>query len=100
ALLAYSAPAHAQAGASDPGMVDQVVVTGAATRTSAVTGLDLSLKETPQSVSVIGQRRIADFALTDVNQLLAQAPGVNVEQVETDRTYYNARGFDITNFQV
>jgi outer membrane receptor for ferric coprogen and ferric-rhodotorulic acid len=26
--------------------------------------------------------------------------GVNVEKVETDRTYYNSRGFDITNFQV
>ena len=25
---------------------------------------------------------------------------VNVERIETDRTYYTARGFDITNFQV
>ncbi|MCT6980900.1 TonB-dependent receptor plug domain-containing protein, partial [Salmonella enterica subsp. enterica serovar Oranienburg] len=26
--------------------------------------------------------------------------GVNVERVETDRTYYSARGFDVTNFLV
>jgi outer membrane receptor for ferric coprogen and ferric-rhodotorulic acid len=26
--------------------------------------------------------------------------GINVEKVETDRTYFNSRGFDITNFQV
>ncbi|PHY21812.1 TonB-dependent siderophore receptor [Caulobacter sp. BP25] len=80
--------------------VDRVVITGARTRTSAVTGLDMSLRETPQSVTLVNQERIRDFALTDVNQLLAQVTGVNVEKVETDRTYYNSRGFDITNFQV
>ncbi|MGH1560084.1 TonB-dependent receptor plug domain-containing protein [Caulobacter segnis] len=60
----------------------------------------MSLRETPQSVSIINQDRIKDFALTDVNQLLAQVTGVNVEKVETDCTYYNSRGFDITNFQI
>jgi len=86
--------------AADSNQVEGVVITGARTRTSAVTGLDMSLRETPQSVSIINQDRIKDFALTDVNQLLAQVTGVNVEKVETDRTYYNARGFDITNFQI
>lgn len=80
--------------------VEGVLITGARTRTSAVTGLDMSLRETPQSVTLVGQQRIKDFALTDVNQLLAQVTGINVEKVETDRTYYNSRGFDITNFQV
>lgn len=85
--------------AAEANQVDRVVITGARTRTSAVTGLDMSLRETPQSVTIINQDRIRDFALTDVNQLLAQVTGVNVEKVETDRTYYNSRGFDITNFQ-
>jgi outer membrane receptor for ferric coprogen and ferric-rhodotorulic acid len=93
-----------EAGAAETGadgnQVEGVVITGARTRTSAVTGLDMSLRETPQSVSIVNQDRIKDFALTDVNQLLAQVTGINVEKVETDRTYYNARGFDITNFQV
>ena len=87
--------------ADDAGaQVDGVVVTGARTRTSAVTGLDMSLKETPQSVTIVDQDRIRAFGLTSVNDLLAQVTGVNVEKVETDRTYYNSRGFDITNFQV
>ncbi|KQY35574.1 TonB-dependent receptor [Caulobacter sp. Root487D2Y] len=80
--------------------VDGLVVTGARTRTSAVTGLDMSLRETPQSVTILDQARIRDFGLTSVHDLLAQVTGVNVEKVETDRTYYNSRGFDITNFQV
>ncbi|HWT50829.1 MAG TPA: TonB-dependent siderophore receptor, partial [Caulobacter sp.] len=90
----------APAAGADSQVVEGVVITGARTRTSAVTGLDMSLRETPQSVTLVGQERIKAFALTDVNQLLAQVTGVNVEKVETDRTYYNSRGFDITNFQV
>lgn len=69
-------------------------------KSDGATGLALSLKDTPQSVTVIERRQIEDFALTNVNQLLNQAVGVNVEKVETDRTYFNSRGFDITNFQV
>lgn len=86
--------------AAEGNQVERVVITGARIRTSAVTGLDMSLRETPQSVTLVDQERIKDFALTDVNQLLAQVTGINVEKVETDRTYYNSRGFDITNFQV
>jgi len=61
--------------------------------------LDLSLRETPQSVSVITRAQIEDFRLDSVNDMLAQTTGVTVERVETDRSYYTARGFDITNFQ-
>lgn len=67
---------------------------------TSATGLSLTLRETPQSISVIHRERIDDFALTNVNDLLAQAVGINVERVETDRTYFNSRGFDITSFQL
>lgn len=80
--------------------VEQVVVESDRFASSAISGLDLSLRETPQSVTVVSRRQMDDFRLTNVNDLLDLVPGVNVERVETDRTYYNARGFDITNFQV
>ncbi len=67
---------------------------------AGATGLDLSLRETPQSVTLVTKEQIKDFALSDANQLLATIPGINVEADETDRTYYNSRGFDIINFQV
>lgn len=69
-------------------------------RSDGATGLVLTLRETPQSVTQVSREQIEDFALANVNELLALVPGVNVERVETDRTYFNARGFDITNFQV
>lgn len=93
----WALPAHADTAAE----VDNIVVTGAVTDENAsTTGLSLTLRETPQSLTVINRERIEDFALTNVNDLLTQTVGINVERVETDRTYYNARGFDITNFQV
>ncbi|MES2102700.1 MAG: TonB-dependent siderophore receptor [Pseudomonadota bacterium] len=75
--------------------------TGAYTtrRSSSATRLDLSLRETPQSVSVITRARMDDFKQDNVNEVLANSTGVTVEKIETDRTYYTARGFDITNFQ-
>jgi len=88
----------------------QIIVTGEAptegtgdygTRAStSATRLPLSQRETPQSISVVTRTQIDDFALDDVNTLLSSTTGVNVQQVETDRTYYSARGFDITNFQI
>ena len=66
---------------------------------NAATGLDMSLRETPQSVTVVTRAKMDDFRQDNINQVLANTTGVTVEKVETDRTYYTARGFDITNFQ-
>lgn len=66
---------------------------------SSTTRLNLSLRETPQAVTVITRAQIEDFGLNTVDTLLRRATGVNVDSAETDRTYYNARGFDIVNFQ-
>ena len=77
-----------------------IIVTAGEQPSSSATALSLSLKETPQSVTVIDRKRIEDFAITNVNDLLEQAVGINVERVETDRTYFSSRGFDVSNFQV
>ncbi|WP_105103120.1 TonB-dependent siderophore receptor [Microbulbifer pacificus] len=64
------------------------------------TGLGLSIMETPQSISAIGRTQIDDFNMYNLNDALLAVPGIQVESVETDRTYYSSRGFDVTNFQV
>jgi outer membrane receptor for ferric coprogen and ferric-rhodotorulic acid len=66
---------------------------------STATKFELAPREIPQSVSVVTRTQIEDFALDDINDALETTTGVTVEQVETDRTYYTARGFDITTFQ-
>jgi len=66
----------------------------------SATRLDLSLRETPQAVTVFSRELVQDLGLGSVQELLKLAPGVTVERVETDRSYYTARGFQISNFQV
>lgn len=66
---------------------------------SGASRMELAVKDIPQSVSVITNAQLEDFLLTNTNLALDTATGVNVERIETDRTYYTARGFDITNFQ-
>ncbi len=108
ASLVWGGPALAAetAPAAEPQRADDVIVTGARAalagdqESASPTGLALSLRETPQSVTVIDRQRIDDFALTNVQDLLTQTVGINVERTETDRTEFNSRGFDITNFQV
>jgi outer membrane receptor for ferric coprogen and ferric-rhodotorulic acid len=68
--------------------------------TSTATRLDLTPRETPQSVSTVTRAQIDDFNLNTTNDILESTPGVTVERLETDRTYYSARGFEISNFQV
>jgi outer membrane receptor for ferric coprogen and ferric-rhodotorulic acid len=67
---------------------------------ASATRLDTSLRETPQSMSVVTRQLIEDFKLNSVNDALDFATGIRVERAETDRTYYTARGSDVTNFQV
>ncbi|ESQ88544.1 hypothetical protein ABENE_15980 [Asticcacaulis benevestitus DSM 16100 = ATCC BAA-896] len=103
AMMAIGAAhAEATADASADSEAREVVVIGKRVikGSAGATGLDLSLRETPQSVTIVTAAQIRDFGLTDANQLLATIPGINVEADETDRTYYNSRGFDIINFQV
>lgn len=93
----------------DPQQPETIVVTGVRTEGSdsyttadqtTATRLPLTLRETPQSVSVVTRAQIEDFQLNDVNALLTTVPGINVQANETDRVYFSARGFDIQTFQI
>lgn len=63
-------------------------VTGAATR------MPLSLRETPQSVSVIGQQQIEDQNLRTLDDVLRQTPGIVVQRRD-ERVNYFSRGFTL-----
>lgn len=69
-----------------------------ADRMNTATGLGLSIKETPQSVSVISNQLIKDLNLKDVNSALQYAPGIAVRN-DSGRLRINSRGFDIDNIQ-
>lgn len=64
------------------------------------TPLSLSLRETPQSVSVVTSQRIEDQNLQTITDALNNVTGVSVNQYETDRGQFTARGFDINSLMI
>ncbi len=108
ATLALCAPALAQTQAQDVAPADgdadaAIVITGKYTldkRIDTATGLGLTMRETPQSVSVVTAQRILDQNLTSVADVIANGVGVAVNEVDDVRNSFYARGFEIRNYQV
>ena len=67
--------------------------------TATATRLQLTPRETPQSISVVTRQQIEDFNLGTISQVLDQTPGVSAIDYENGRREYFARGFTIQNFQ-
>lgn len=62
--------------------------------TSTATKLDLSLRETPQSVLVFTRQKLDDQNITSFQELLAKTPGVSVNKWD-ERVMPTARGFSV-----
>jgi len=71
--------------------------------TNSATKLDLSLKETPQTVVVITQKQIEDQNLEDINDVLGQVPGLTYRQMgnrASGNTTWFARGMRVDSYQL
>lgn len=78
-----------------------LVVAQRANRVSTgATNLNLEIKETPQSISVVSQEQMQQFGADSLNDALRLATGIQVEEVSTNQTYFLARGFEIKNTQI
>lgn len=109
-LFSLAASAHAAApdAAPDDAPVSVVEIRGdkddsasyGAKAASTATRFNLSLRETPQSVTVITRQRMDDMNLTSIADVLVQTPGITVQENDSERTGFSSRGFSISNFQV
>ncbi|WP_437879785.1 TonB-dependent siderophore receptor [Pseudomonas sp. LRF_L74] len=61
------------------------------------TKLPLSLRETPQSATVITRQRIDDQAMADLNDVVQNTPGLTLRRTGPERSSYYARGFSLDN---
>ncbi|MEG5262815.1 TonB-dependent siderophore receptor [Pseudomonas sp. JDS28PS106] len=64
---------------------------------NTATKLPLSIRETPQSVSVITRQRMEDQGMNDLNDVVKYAPGVTLHKTASDRQEFLSRGFKIDN---
>lgn len=60
---------------------------------SAATKLDLSARETPQTLAVVTRQQMDDFGLNSINEALKTASGVFVYESAGNGTDYYSRGF-------
>lgn len=116
-LLCWNASAQtalAQEASGNTTTLSTVTVTGQAAKdapteltdsytaagTTVGSKLPTSLKETPQSISVITRQRIEDQNLSTLDEIMAQTPGVTVDLSGTAviPSYYS-RGYPVDYFQ-
>ncbi len=108
ALATHAAPVLADDAARDPATLDTVKVVAegelansyTVKHTGTATKLDLSLRQTPQSVTVITRQRLDDMGLFSLQDVMGQVTGVHVSVTDSERINYVSRGYNITNFQV
>ena len=67
---------------------------------TGATGLNLSLRETPQSVTVITQQEMKDQGMRTVADAMAATTGVSLKPYDSQRYQTNARGFVIANYMI
>ena len=67
---------------------------------ATATRMGLSIRETPQSISVVTRQRMDDMGLNSLAEVLVQSTGVTVQENDSERTNFYARGFSIGNYQI
>ncbi|MEO9244306.1 TonB-dependent siderophore receptor [Pseudomonas inefficax] len=68
--------------------------------TNTATKMNLSIRETPQSISVITRQRMDDQQLNSVTQVLNQTPGITMSQDGGLRYNIYSRGSAINTYQL
>ncbi|WP_236635366.1 TonB-dependent siderophore receptor [Rhodoferax sp. TS-BS-61-7] len=69
-------------------------------KAKTATPLSMSLRDTPQSVSVVTQQRMEDQGLQNITDAINNTTGVSVRQYETNRAQFISRGFDINALMI
>lgn len=67
--------------------------------TSTATKMNLSIRDTPQSISVITRQRMDDQHLASITDVLKETPGITMSQDGGERFNIYARGSAINSYQ-
>ncbi|WP_258911581.1 TonB-dependent siderophore receptor [Pseudomonas putida] len=68
--------------------------------TSTATKMNLSIRETPQTISVVTRQRMDDQQLHTMSEVLTQAPGITMSQDGGERFNIYSRGSQINTYQI
>lgn len=107
-VLALALSAAYPALGADEEQITKVEVKGQNTSDDSYSGgsahtatrMEMSVRDTPQSISVVTRAFMDDLGLTRIDEALGLTTGVMIGQADTERTNFYARGFAINNFQI
>ena len=87
---------------SGQGLGDVTEGTGAyaTSRSSTATKLPMSLRETPQSVTVVTRQRMDDQNMKNLDDVMRNATGITIIKNGSERSLYQARGQTVENLQI
>ncbi|MCH1919588.1 TonB-dependent siderophore receptor [Shewanella sp. A3A] len=103
AAVLYPLAATADQTNNDNDQIEKITVTGKYTVSKTIdtaTGLGLTLRETPQSVSILTAERIQDQALNTVLDVVNNSIGLSSAKWDNVRNGFSARGFEVKNYQI
>ncbi|AIR88120.1 TonB-dependent siderophore receptor [Pseudomonas cremoricolorata] len=85
-----------------PGSITEGTGSYTSQSSSSSTRLNIPIKETPQSISVVTQQRMQDQRLTNLTDALEATSGITVvrEGLGADTDSYYSRGFAINNYEI
>lgn len=89
--------------ADEQSKVERLEVKGSYTVEEVIdtaTGLGLTLRETPQSVSILTSTRLQDQNISTLLETVNNAVGISATEMDNVRSEFKARGFTIDSFQI
>lgn len=66
---------------------------------TTATKMAMSLRETPQSVTVVTRKKMDDQNVQNLDDIARTVTGITLTKLGTDRSTYYARGFEINDLQ-
>ncbi len=84
---------------SDPGATEGTRSYAMKGPSNTATRLNLTTRETPQTISVLTRQQIEDQQLTSVAEMLEQTAGISVQPLGSERFTIYARGYTVENYQ-
>lgn len=103
ALLSNSAFAAEQTNKKDTDPIEKITVNGkyiVNENIDTATGLGLSIRETPQSVTVFTAERIRDQDLDTIIDAVDNTVGLSSSKMDNIRNTMQSRGFNVSNYQI
>ncbi|MHC9086015.1 TonB-dependent siderophore receptor [Luteimonas sp. RIT-PG2_3] len=98
-LIAQAAHAQSSTDSQEAKDLDTVEVTATRVKMAEIGGYASTLRETPQSVTVIDRQQLETQNLFTLDDVMMKTPGVVVMQETSDEHYYYIRGQEVNSFQ-